>query len=128
MRRLLIAVLSVLAAATFAAGHSAAQGPGSAKATAKAPAKAPTVAEDIARWVVALHTDCSSSEMRTAPHARSCRPSVPTLILGSTLGPTGCTNGTTTALTPARPLLAIVPSPSPIAHASFILLLVLYST
>ena len=46
MRRPLIAVLSVLVAATSASGHSAAQGPSSARAQAKtsekAPAKAPT--------------------------------------------------------------------------------------
>ena len=42
MRRPLIAVLSVLVAATFASGHSAAQGPSSAKTSAKTPAKAPT--------------------------------------------------------------------------------------
>ena len=46
MRRPLIAVLSVLVAATSASGHSAAQGPSSARtparASAKTPAKAPT--------------------------------------------------------------------------------------
>ena len=46
MRRPLIAVLSVLVAATSASGHPAAQGPSSARAQAKAsekaPAKAPT--------------------------------------------------------------------------------------
>lgn len=39
MRRPLIAVLSVLVAATFASGHSAAEGSKSAKASDKAPAK-----------------------------------------------------------------------------------------
>lgn len=39
MRRPLIAVLSVLVAATFASGHSAAQGSKSAKAPEKAPAR-----------------------------------------------------------------------------------------
>jgi hypothetical protein len=42
MRRPLMAVLSVLVAATFASGHSAAQGPRSAKGPVKTPAKAPT--------------------------------------------------------------------------------------
>jgi len=41
MRRPLIAVLSVLVAATFASGHSAAQGPRSANRPANPPAKAP---------------------------------------------------------------------------------------
>lgn len=41
MRRPLIAVLSVLVAATFAAGHSAAQGSNSAKTSEKTPDKAP---------------------------------------------------------------------------------------
>ena len=39
MRRPLFAVLSVLVAATFASGHSAAQGSKSAKMPAKAPAR-----------------------------------------------------------------------------------------